>query len=325
MRITLHGATREVTGSCYLVESGKTKILVDCGMFQGSSFAKAKNFEPFGFDPKTLNAVFLTHAHLDHTGRLPLLVKQGFRGAIYGTPPTMRITQLILEDAETVMEDEYRRSFMPKLYDKADIEKTVGFFKPIDDSGALCLRELDIQFHNAGHIMGSAFLRIEEKNGRTVVFSGDLGNANTPILKPKDKLPACDALFIETTYGNRIHEDESTRVQRLRQAVIDTIKRKGVLLIPTFAVERTQELLYELNNMAENKTIPYVDMFLDSPLADRVDKTFDMFPHYYSKKALKQVLRGDSFFDFPGLKITKTKDESKTINESRKPKVIIAG
>jgi len=325
MRITLNGAAREVTGSCYHIQTGKTQILVDCGMFQGSSFAKAKNFEPLGFDPKKLDAVIVTHAHLDHTGRLPLLTKQGFKGTIYATPPTLELTRLILEDAEGIMDEEFRRSYTPKLFEKEDIDNIVKCFKAIDDTGAICFKNLDIQFHNAGHILGSASIRIQEINGRTAVFSGDLGNSNTPLLQPKDKLPECDALFIETTYGNRIHEDESTRSTKLKATIVDTVKRNGVLMIPSFAVERTQELLYELNHLVENRLMPAVDIFLDSPLAIEVDDVFEAHPDYYSREALRQMALGDKLFEFPGLHITATRDESKTINESKRPKVIIAG
>jgi len=325
MLITLFGAAREVTGSCYHVKTKKAQILVDCGLFQGTTLAHSKNFEPLGFDPAELDAVLVTHAHLDHTGRLPLLLKQGFKGFIYATPPTLDLTRLVLEDSEDVMEEEFQRSYTPKLYTHDEVQLILKRFRPIDDRAGLCLKDLKINFHNAGHIFGSAFISVQEGDGAKVVFSGDLGNDNVPILQAKDGLVKSDAVFIESTYGNRIHEDEAARSKKLKQAVVDTIKSKGALLIPAFAIERTQELLYELNHLVENRLIPAVDVFLDSPMAIRASAIFEKFPKYYNREALRLIATGDELFDFPGLKSTLTRDESKTINQSPRPKVIIAG
>lgn len=326
MKITLNGAAREVTGSCYLVETRKSKILVDCGLYQGTHIARSKNFEDFSFDPKTLDAVFLTHAHLDHTGRLPKLVKEGFRGPIYMTPPTADIAALVLRDAVDIMEDDMRRYFRPVLYGKQDVENTIAMFKTLDDRGGLCFKDLDIDFHNAGHIFGSCFYRlIERGSGKSAVFSGDLGNVNTPLLQPKDDLPKTDLLFIESTYGHRLHEDEKSRGTLLKKSIVDTVKRNGVLLIPSFAVERTQEILYELNHLAENGLMPKVDIYLDSPMAIHANEILDAHPKYYSRQALKLISVGDKLYEFPGLTITTSRDESKTINQAPRPKVIIAG
>lgn len=326
MRITLHGAAREVTGSCYHLQSQKANVLVDCGLFQGSFFARSKNFEDFPFDPKTLDAVFITHAHLDHTGRLPKLVKDGFKGPIYLTPPTADITALLLRDAVDIMEEDLRHSFRPVLYSKEDAERAIAMFKKLDDRDGLCFKDLTVDFHNASHIFGSCFYRITEQGtGKSTIFSGDLGNVNTPLLQPKDDLPLADALFIESTYGHRLHEDEKSRSALLKQAVLDTVKNKGVLLIPSFAVERTQELLFEFNHLVENGLMSKVDMYLDSPMAIHANDILNSHPKYYSREALRLISVGDKLYEFPGLKITGTRDESKKINEAPRPKVIIAG
>lgn len=325
MRISFHGATREVTGSCYLIEAGRSRVLVDCGMFQGSSFADAKNFRDFGFDPATVDAVIVSHAHLDHVGRIPKLMKDGFRGKVYATGPTAKLAELVMQDAEQIMEDDYAREFRPKLFEQEDVDRAVKAFTAVDYSRRIKLDGLSFRFRDAGHILGSAFIELDEEGGARVAFSGDLGNVDDPILKPTAQLAEQDALIIESTYGNRLHEDMGRRSHALRDAILDTIKKKGVLLIPAFAIERTQLLLYELNQLAENRLIPSVEVFLDSPLAIRASAVMQEYPQYYNAGALKLVASGDDLFTFPGLHMTLTRDESKGINESPKPKIIIAG
>jgi metallo-beta-lactamase family protein len=325
MKITPFGAVREVTGSCYMLETDQTKILVDCGLFQGGQFAQAKNYTDFGFSPHDIDAIVLTHAHIDHSGRIPQLVKRGFTGPIYTTPPTKEFVKLLWYDAEMIMFENQRKFNAPALFTKEDVKVACRKLKAIDDSGAICFKDLQIQFHNAGHILGSAFVEITEDGGKTVTFSGDLGNIDTPILKQKDALNKTDVLFIESTYGDRIHEKKAERWQILKDAVTETINQGGVLLIPAFAIERTQELLLELNNLAEKKRIPRVDIFMDSPLAAKVTDVFQAYPNYYSVSAYKQMVSGDALFDFPGLEVTRSREQSKKINDSKWPKVIIAG
>ncbi|MHB8831243.1 MAG: MBL fold metallo-hydrolase RNA specificity domain-containing protein [Patescibacteria group bacterium] len=325
MLVTLFGAAREVTGSCYYLESNKTRILVDCGLFQGTTLAHSKNFEPFGFDVPKLDAVVVTHAHLDHVGRLPVLVKNGFKGQIFLTPPTAKLTQLVLEDAAEIMDEEFQRSYTPKLYSKEDVAGVVSLFKTIDDNSPIKIKDFKVTYHNAGHIFGSSFLSIEAGDGSRAVFSGDLGNINTPLLQPKDALTTTDTLFIESTYGNRIHENESTRAELLKKTIVETINKKGVLMIPSFAIERTQEILFELNHFVENRLMPPVDIYLDSPMAIKASVIFDQFPKYYNREALRLIAAGDKLFEFPGLKETLSREDSKTINQAPRPKVIIAG
>ncbi len=236
-----------------------------------------------------------------------------------------QLAQLILEDAENIMEEDFQRTQAPKLYDRHDVDGCVAHFKPMSDESAICVKDLKITFHNAGHIFGSAFICLEDSNGHKAVFSGDLGNIDTPLVKPKHELCDADALFIESTYGNRIHEDQASRVELLKKTITQTINRNGVLLIPAFAVERTQELLYELNHLVENRLMPAVDIYLDSPMAIKASRIFDDYPDYYSRDAFKLIASGDQLFDFPGLTFTMSKDESKAINQAPWPKVIIAG
>ena len=325
MHITFLGAAREVTGSCYLVETKRARILVDCGMFQGSSLADAKNFKDFEFDPKTIDAVAVTHAHLDHTGRLPKLAKEGFKGKIYSTRPTADIAKIILEDAEGIMDDDFRRDGRPKLYEQKDVDRAVKLMHGAEYSRWITIGDLKLRFREAGHIFGSAFIEIEEKGGGRAVFSGDLGNRDMPIVRPTAQAMGADAMIVESTYGNRLHEDVKTRKKILHAALTSTVKRKGVLLIPSFAVERTQDLLYEMHEMQERGELPMVDVYLDTPMGIKVAEVIRDYPEYYDRAAFKHVVTGDDMFHFPGLHKTMTRDQSKEINMAPKPKVIIAG
>lgn len=325
MKISFHGAVREVTGSCYLIQSNRSRVLVDCGMFQGSAFSDAKNFQPFGFDASTIDAVVVTHAHLDHVGRLPKLVKEGFRGKIYATAPTIDLAKLVLIDAWHIMKEDFRREFRPMLYEEKDIEETMNHFVPVDYSHAVALGDLSFRLRDAGHIFGSAFVEWNELGGARAAFSGDLGNAHVPILRETAQLAETDVLIMESTYGNRIHEDESARAAKLKEAIVRTIQRKGVLIIPAFAIERTQQVLFEMHHLVGEKLIPSVDAYLDSPMAIDATKVIKRYPQYYDKEALRMVSAGDDMFDFPGLRLTYNREDSKTINDSPRPKVIIAG
>lgn len=325
MKISFHGAAREVTGSCYLVETKRSRILIDCGMYQGSAFSDAKNFQDFPFDPSTIDAVVITHAHLDHVGRIPKLVKERFTGPIHATRPTAKIAQIVIENAEQIMDDDFRREARPKLYERKDVETACEHMVGTDYNKPFSIGDLTVTFHDAGHIFGSSFVEVTEKGGSTTVFSGDVGNRDVPILNGTEQIGNVDTVITESTYGNRIHEDESTRSKLLKEAIITTVTQKGVLVIPAFAVERTQQLLYEMNTLVEKKELPPVDVFMDSPMAIAVSSVIEEFPGYYNEEALRLIRSGDDFFQFPGLHITKSRDESKAINVAPKPKIIIAG
>lgn len=325
MHISFHGATREVTGSCYLLETARTRVLLDCGMFQGGAFCEAKNSEAFAFDPSTIDAVIVTHAHLDHTGRLPKLVKEGFRGRIYLTPPTGKLAEIVLEDAVQIMRDDLRREYRPMVYEEEDVTKTIGLFRGVDYAHRVKIGDLSFRFRDAGHIFGSAFVEITESGGTRATFSGDLGNEHVPIIRETAQLAETDVLVMESTYGNRIHEEESTRGQRLKEAVRRTIEQHGVLLVPAFAIERTQQLLYELNELIERGEMERIDTYLDSPMAIKTTEVIKEYPQYYDPAAFRRVSAGDDLFDFSGLHISPSRDTSKEINTAPFPKMIIAG
>lgn len=325
MKITFLGATREVTGSCYLVETPNARLLIDCGMFQGSAYAAASNFKEFGFDPTTVDAVAVTHGHLDHVGRLPKLVREGFKGRIYSTPPTRDIAGIVMENAEQLMEEDARRHARPKLYEIADVQRAMKQMVAVDYSRWVRLGNLKFRFRDAGHIFGSAFVEIEEQSGARAVFSGDMGNRDAPFLRPTAQAEAVDAMIVESTYGNRIHEDLSTRDRMLEDILVSTAKQKGVLLIPAFAVERTQDLLYRMHTLEKIGVLPHMDVYVDTPMGIRISEVVKRYPQYYDREAYQKVTAGEDMFDFPGLHRTMSKDESKAINEAPKPKVIIAG
>lgn len=325
MRISFLGAAREVTGSLYLVETKTTKLLVDCGMHQGCNTCDVKNLVDFPFDASKIDALLLTHAHLDHSGRIPKLIKAGFKGAIYSTAPTMKLATLVMLDAQHIMEEDHRREGTPILYSKEDVMQTVEMFELVDYSREVIVGDLICRPRDAGHIFGSAFWEVRQKDGPSAAFSGDLGNKGSKILRPTAQLSAVDALIIESTYGNRIHEDESTRESKLREILERTIKNKGVLVVPAFAIDRTQQILFELNHLIEKGIVPQIDIYLDSPMAIKATEIMKEYPQYYNKEAQALAATGDDLFDFPGLQLTKTRDESKLINEAPRPKVIIAG
>lgn len=325
MKVSFHGAAREVTGSCYLLETDQTRVLIDCGMFQGGSYCEAKNHTDFAFDPSTLDAVFITHGHLDHTGRLPKLFQAGFKGKIHTTPPTSEIAKLVIRDAVHIMQDDLKRYSKPMLYGEKDVDIAIEHFAPVEYNHTTKLGDLSFRFRDAGHIFGSAFIEIGETGGAKMAFSGDLGNEHVPIIRETAQLSAVDALVMESTYGNRIHEDESTRVQKLRDVIIRTTQRNGVLVIPAFAIERTQQLLFELNRLVEKGALPAVDVYLDSPMAIHVTEIMKQFPQYYDPEAKNLAKNGEDFFDFPGLHVCLTREDSQRINAARRPKIVIAG
>ncbi|MFA5129587.1 MAG: MBL fold metallo-hydrolase [Patescibacteria group bacterium] len=325
MNVTSYGAAREVTGSCHMLETKDARILIDCGMFQGSAFNDARNFQPFSFDPKTIDAVLLTHAHLDHVGRLPKLIREGFSGKIFATLPTVDMARIVLEDAVEIMEEQFEKEYRPKLYEAEDLKKTIDLMEGTDYSQWKTIGDIRFRYRDAGHIFGSAFVEIEENGGPRIVFSGDIGNVDTPILRPTAQIGESDVLYIESTYGNRIHEDMATRSALFEEIVKNTIKRKGILLIPAFAIERTQALLYDLNQFVERDHIDPIDVYLDSPMAIKMTDVMKKFPKYYDAEAARLIMHGDDFLTFPGLTLTETRSESKRINDAPSPKIIIAG
>lgn len=325
MKLTFYGAAREVTGSCALIETGKTRVLVDCGMFQGGGHGYQRNLEPFPFEPSSIDAVIMTHAHIDHIGRIPKLVKDGFNGRIFSTHPTRLFSKLMWQDASRVMKDEARKLGLPRIYKAEDVGRAYGLTHGVEyDTKMKVSGDVSINLRESGHIFGSSFIEIEA-DGVKLVMSGDLGNDYVPILRQTADIGQGDVIVMESTYGNRVHEEPKTRAARLQKAVVENIKRKGVLLIPAFSLERTQELLYELNDMVENHKIPNVPIYLDSPLAIKVIPIYHQFPKYYDTEAAALKKAGDDFLRFPGLHMTTNTADSLSIKDRPSPKIIIAG
>lgn len=326
MKLQFCGANREVTGSCHLLIVKDMRILVDCGMFQGSDFSAGKNYDDFPFDPKDIDVLLVTHAHLDHVGRIPKLVREGFSGPIYMTRATVDLAPFIWEDAHSIMSYDKEKFGYPVLFDQDDISQAKALCKGVEYH-----QELDIGngitavWKEAGHIFGSAFIEVIAE-GKKIGFSGDIGNEDVPILKDTEALGAMDILITETTYGDRIHEQVGTRKKIILDAITRGVARGGTVMVPAFSLERTQELLYELNTLAEyDKTLPSVPVFLDSPLAIDTTKVFKKYYEYYDDEAMRQHRSGDDFLDFPNLHITYTKMDSMKLNSMRGAKVIIAG
>lgn len=313
-----------VTGSSYLLEEGEDKILIDCGLHQGSHFCEKHNWQPFAFEVEKIKAVLVTHAHIDHTGLLPKLYKSGFRGTVYSTPPTKDFARELLLDSEDILRREAEREGQPPIYSAGDVEGLMSGWQTKDYYENFEVAGFKIIFRNAGHILGSSSIYVE-RGGKVIVFSGDLGGYNPPIIKEGDKVfPPADFCLIESAYGDRLHpkEDEGGI---LEDVIEETVKAKGVLMIPVFAMERTQKLLYELNGLIEGGRIPRISIFLDSPLAIKLTAVYKLYTRYFNADAKKLMAEGDQLFNFPGLKTTLTTEESKAINGVPPPKMVIAG
>lgn len=327
MDIQFCGAAREVTGSCHLLTTKNKKILVDCGMFQGSDYNEAKNFDPFPFNPAEIDIMLLTHAHLDHVGRIPKLVKDGFQGKIYTTKGTIPLTEIVLSDAASIMEWNNRKYAYPILFSAQDVGIAMQQFVGVDYRTEVDLGDgITAIWHDAGHILGSAFIEVHA-DGKKIVFSGDIGNEDAPILKNTAPLPEADVLVIESTYGDRLHETRDEADEKLYGLIKNAVKRGGAIMMPAFSIERTQELVYRLHVLEEEEEdFPdNLPVFVDSPMAIRVVDVFKQFPEYYDKEACEHYLRGEDFLDLPGLELTFEKERSKAINDIHPPKLIIAG
>lgn len=330
MKLYFYGGAEEVTGVKYLLEvkisDKKTvKVLVDCGMLQGDREAHNKNYEPFPFDAKQIDYLFVTHAHIDHVGLAPKLYKHGFRGKVFMTPPTKDLASLTLCDSQVIMEKESWKDGHEPMFKQEDVAGFLELIETIKYGKKHKLpNEIYFKFNDAGHMLGSAIIEIWAE-GKKIVFSGDLGNAPTPLLKNPAKITQADYILVESTYGDKIHENRAARKEVLENIIEETCANKGVLMIPAFAVERTQELLSELNELAENSRIPNVPIFVDSPLAVKSTRVYEKYIDYFNKDAAQQIKNGDDLFKFPGLVYTEEQQASKTINNIAPPKIIIAG
>ncbi|MFA6077969.1 MAG: MBL fold metallo-hydrolase [Candidatus Paceibacterota bacterium] len=324
LKLSFYGGTGEVTGSNFLVEAGGKKILVDCGLYQGSKIGDARNLNPLLYNAAEVDALFVTHAHIDHIGRIPKLVKDGFRGDIYSTAPTKGISDLSLVDSLGVLGKEAKRDNHPVIYHEEDVTRAMKQWKTVKYHEPIVIGDFSVVFRDAGHILGSAMVEITY-NGKKILFTGDLGNSPAPLLRDTEAVTDADYMVIESVYGDRNHESVDERKKRTEQVIEETISSGGVLMIPAFSIERTQDLLLEINNLVENKRIPPISIFLDSPLAIKVTKVYRESQDFFNKEALGIIHGGDDIFNFPGLKLTPTTEESKGIIDYPNPKIIIAG
>ncbi len=330
MNITFLGACRVVTGSCYLIESGDDKFLVDCGMFQGPKNVTRMNYRDFGFDPEEISRVLLTHAHIDHSGLLPKAYRENFYGKVFTTGATADLCRVMLKDSaemhERGTEHENRRrrkqGLPPRdpLYTQADVNGVMKQFKRVRYGREYGIGDASVIYRDAGHILGSAIieLRIE---GKKIVFSGDLGQWNNPIINDPTIIEDADYLLMESTYGGRLHENVEEREGLFKGYVKETYKKRGKLLIPSFAVERTQEILYTIKKMREQENFPNEEVFLDSPLAMKATNVFMKHRECYDKESL----RTEDPLGLEEINYTASVRDSKRLNDYDDPCIIIAG
>lgn len=343
MKIQFCGAATGVTGSCHLITTEKHKILLDCGQFQGGKTREAMNYEPFPFDPAEIDYMILSHAHIDHCGRIPLLVKRGFKGDIYCTDATADLVDVMLKDSGYIHEKEAEwknrkneragRPAVEPLYTFNDAVDSLKFIKPVLYDQLIELNdEMKFVFNDAGHILGSAITELwitEEGQTSKIVFSGDLGVMDRPILRDPTIIKKADYVIMETTYGNRVHPSNSLDVTKLMDIIRETAKRGGTTVIPSFAVGRTQELIYELNRVYDSdseyrKDFENLMVYVDSPMATTATEVFKRNAQVFDDETKAYITKGDNPLDFKNLKFTRTSQESMWLNTDPTPKVIIS-
>jgi metallo-beta-lactamase family protein len=340
IKVTCLGGAGSVTGSSYLIESANgNKALVDCGLFQGSMQMENRNTAPWGFAPETLNTLFLTHAHIDHSGRIPKLVKDGFRGRIITSPPTAELCEIMLLDSAHIQEidaesqtkknrRQARGPILP-LYTTQDALESIKLFSPVETDAMIEVEPgIKARLRNAGHILGSSILElwVEGTDGETkMVFSGDIGKRNQLIVKEPYEIFAADYLFVESTYGNRLHRTFEDSKKELLEAILHAASNGEKVIIPAFAVERTQEILYILSEFYRAGSLPEIPIYLDSPLAIKATEIFRKNKKYYDEEAMALVKQGIDPFYIPNLRFTPSTKESMVINESEGPAIVMAG
>jgi metallo-beta-lactamase family protein len=342
MRLTFYGAAQEVTGSMYLIEINGKRILLECGMYQGRRAEAHERNLTFPFDPNTLDALVLSHAHIDHSGNIPNLVKRGFKGRIWCTAATRNLCAYMLLDSGRIQENDIdflnkqraRKGEAPTvpIYTQADAEAAIPFFTGIGFRQAVTVTDgASVTFHTAGHILGSAIVALDLHENATgtdwrLVFSGDLGRYDMPILRSPEAIERADLLLIESTYGDRLHGTPEEARKKLREIVRATARRQGKVIIPAFAVGRTQEIVYALNHLEREGDIPPVAVFVDSPLAANITEVFRMHPEEWDEevRAFLSGTRTRNPFDFPRLEYVRDQNRSKQLNYLKEPAIIIS-
>ncbi|KKP30419.1 MAG: RNA-metabolising metallo-beta-lactamase [Parcubacteria group bacterium GW2011_GWA2_31_28] len=324
LKLSFYGGTGVVTGANFLVESNNKKILIDCGLFQGNRITERKNCDTFPYNPSFIDFLFITHAHLDHVGRIPKLVHDGFKGRIYSTNATKDLAELVMRDSMGIMEKEAKWNNEDVFYSAEDIDKAMELWETASYNEEVDIKSFKIKFKNSGHILGSAMIEMDY-NGKKIVFTGDLGNSPAPLLCDNEIIDNADYLIMESVYGDRNHEPLPERVEKLKRIIKETIEIGGVLMIPVFSIERTQILLYELNSLIEKGIIPNIPVFLDSPMAIKATMIYKKYEKLFNQNVKDIIKSGDDIFNFPCLKFTLETSESKAINDVKNPKIIIAG
>ena len=345
MKIRFLGAVNGVTGSNHLIQAGNKNIMLDCGMYQGKD--EDINTEEFVLNPTEIDCLLLSHSHIDHSGRIPLLVKRGFKGDIYCSKPTYDLCEIMLIDSAHIQETEAEwknkkakrsgRKFVEPMYTQEDALESLKYFKPVLYNQIINIDEnITVKFNDAGHILGSSIIEIWIKNEDDtikLVYSGDLGMHEKPLLKDPAQIDRADYLIMEATYGNRVHENIDKRTEELISIILKTAKRGGSVIIPSFAVGRTQELIYELNKYydshlneigTEENELRKIPVYIDSPLAIKATEIFRRNSHAFDEEAKGYIMKGDNPLDFENLHFTQSADESKQLNFSTEPKTIIS-
>lgn len=328
VKIHFLGGAGDVTGSNFLLETTtlpkNIRILVDCGMYQGAKTDDDRNRADFTYDLTNIDALFVTHSHIDHVGRIPKLVKDGYKGPIYSTPPTMDLAEAMLLDSLGVLTKEAKHTGKEPFYNETDVANAMKQWKSVKYGEKFNIGPIGITLRDAGHVLGSAMIEFTY-NGKKILFTGDLGNSPAPLLKNTEIVTDINVLLVESVYGDRNHEPKEERKRKLEEVIEDTMKKKGTLMIPAFSLERTQEILYEIENMMEQNRIPLVPVYVDSPLAIKVTEVYKKYEDYFNKDVRYVINKGNEIFSFAQVIFTAETEDSKKIDLSDMPKIIIAG
>jgi len=341
IKLRFLGAAQNVTGSRHLLEADGIRVLIDCGLYQERQF-RERNWAPFLIEPSSIKAVLLTHAHLDHCGLLPKLVREGFSGRIYCTAATAEIAKIILLDSAKIQEEdaehkrkrhkrEGRKGQYPEvpLYTIEDVEACLPLFSPVKYRESVSISDgVEATFYDAGHVLGSSIIRVkvrQDEQERVILFSGDIGRPDRPIICDPTVFDEADYVLIESTYGDRVHKDTKDIKKLIGEVINSTKKAGGNIIVPSFALERAQDVLYYINELLLEDTIPQLRIFLDSPMAARITKVFKNYPELFDEETSEFVKRHMSPFNIPGLKMTATAEQSKAINDMKGTVMVIAG